>query len=43
MILPKNIASAGQPDNYRPIKSAASIADFKRSGAGKLLVLDILL
>ena len=32
-----------KPDNYRPIKSAASIADFKRSGAGKLLVLDFLL
>ena len=30
-----------KPDNYRPIKSAASIADFKRSGSGKLLVLDI--
>ena len=31
------------PDNYRTVKSGASIADFKRSGAGKLLVLDILL
>ena len=32
-----------KPDNYRTVKSGASIADFKRSGAGKLLVLDILL
>ena len=32
-----------KPDNYRPIKSAASIADFKRSGSGKLLVLDMFL
>ena len=32
-----------KPDNYRTVKSGASIADFKRSGAGKLLVLDFLL
>ena len=32
-----------KPDNYRTVKSGASIVDFKQSGAGKLLVLDILL